>query len=82
MQGLNSAISEIGKRIVPEHLVLTADYLTSTGEFTALNSKGLADQRKANGLYAPFSQACLKVIVAHSLKLFLLQNFRLFPILC
>nr|GLL45125.1 DNA-directed RNA polymerase IV subunit 1-like [Ipomoea trifida] len=60
LSGLNSAISEIGKRIVPEHLVLTADYLTSTGEFTALNSKGLADQRKANGLYAPFSQACLK----------------------
>ncbi|XP_019194746.1 PREDICTED: DNA-directed RNA polymerase IV subunit 1-like [Ipomoea nil] len=60
LSGLSSTISEIGKKIVPEHLVLTADYLSSTGEFIALNSKGLADQRKANGLYAPFSQACLK----------------------
>lgn len=68
MQDLSSAMFDVGKRILPEHLVLTADYLTSTGEFIALNAKGLSDQRNANCVSAPFSQACFKVIVDQTIS--------------
>ncbi|GFS33264.1 nuclear RNA polymerase D1A [Actinidia rufa] len=55
---LKSAISDTGKTILPEHLLLAADCLSSTGEFVALNAKGLADQRKRMSVSAPFTQAC------------------------
>ncbi|VFQ77049.1 unnamed protein product [Cuscuta campestris] len=57
---LSSAMSDAEKDILPEHLALTTDCLSATGEFVALNAKGLADQRKAYSVSAPFSQACLK----------------------
>ncbi|PSR91523.1 DNA-directed RNA polymerase IV subunit like [Actinidia chinensis var. chinensis] len=55
---LKFAISDTGKTILPEHLLLAADCLSSTGEFVALNAKGLADQRKRMSVSAPFTQAC------------------------
>ena len=61
MQSLNSAISDTGKTILPEHLVLTADCLSATGEFVALNAKGLAQQRKETAVSSPFLQACFSV---------------------
>ncbi|VFR01917.1 unnamed protein product [Cuscuta campestris] len=57
---LSSAMSDAEKDILPEHLALTTDCLSATGEFVALNAKGLADQRKACSVSAPFSLACLK----------------------
>lgn len=62
MQNLNSAVSETGKKILPEHLVLAADCLTATGEFVPLNTKGLAQQRKCAGVISPFMQACFSVM--------------------
>ncbi|TMX01481.1 hypothetical protein EJD97_024444 [Solanum chilense] len=55
---LHSAVSETGKKILPEHLVLAADSLTTTGEFVPLSAKGLTLQRKAAGVVSPFMQAC------------------------
>ncbi|MCD7452091.1 DNA-directed RNA polymerase [Datura stramonium] len=55
---LHSAVSETGKKILPEHLVLAADSLTATGEFVPLSAKGLTLQRKAAGVVSPFMQAC------------------------
>ncbi|CAH9115567.1 unnamed protein product [Cuscuta epithymum] len=60
LNGLSSAVSDVGKHILPEHLALAADCLSSTGEFVALNAKGLSDQRKAHSVSAPFSQASYK----------------------
>lgn len=61
MQTLTSAISDIGKPTLPEHLLLTADCLSATGEFVALNVKGLAEQRKRTSVSSPFMQACFAV---------------------
>lgn len=61
MQKLHSAVSETGKKILPEHLVLAADSLTATGEFVSLSAKGLTQQRKASGVVSPFMQACFSV---------------------
>lgn len=58
LSSLNSAISDTGKKMLPEHLVLTADCLSATGEFVALNAKGLAQQRKETAVSSPFLQAC------------------------
>ncbi|KAL6980111.1 DNA-directed RNA polymerase [Sarracenia purpurea var. burkii] len=58
MQCLKSAISDIGKTILPEHLLLAADCLSATGEFVSLNAKGLAEQRKCSSVSSPFMQAC------------------------
>ncbi|XP_070038864.1 DNA-directed RNA polymerase IV subunit 1 isoform X1 [Nicotiana tomentosiformis] len=58
LRNLNSAVSETGKKILLEHLVLAADCLTATGEFVPLNTKGLAQQRKCAGVISPFMQAC------------------------
>ncbi|KAG5539714.1 hypothetical protein RHGRI_020056 [Rhododendron griersonianum] len=55
---LTSAIADIGKPTLPEHLLLTADCLSATGEFVALNVKGLAEQRKRTSVSSPFMQAC------------------------
>ncbi|KAF3672721.1 putative cucumisin-like [Capsicum annuum] len=55
---LHSAVSETGKKILPEHLLLVADCLTATGEFAPLSAKGLSMQRKAAGVVSPFMQAC------------------------
>ncbi|KAL7160206.1 hypothetical protein ABFS83_01G078000 [Erythranthe nasuta] len=56
---LHSAISGTGKPILPEHLILTANCLSATGEFVPLNAKGLALQRKEANVHSPFNQGCL-----------------------
>ncbi|KAA8522336.1 hypothetical protein F0562_013303 [Nyssa sinensis] len=58
LSSLKSAISDTGKTILPEHLLLAADCLSATGEFVALNAKGLAQQRKHTSVSSPFTQAC------------------------
>ncbi|CAA3005588.1 DNA-directed RNA polymerase IV subunit 1 isoform X1 [Olea europaea subsp. europaea] len=58
VESLNSAICDTGKTILPDHLVVTANCLSATGEFVALNAKGLAQQRKETSVSSPFSQAC------------------------
>ncbi|KAI3468807.1 hypothetical protein Pfo_025470 [Paulownia fortunei] len=58
VNSLHSAISDTGKTILPEHLVVTANCLSATGEFVPLNAKGLAHQRKEANIYSPFNQAC------------------------
>ncbi|KAL3833558.1 hypothetical protein ACJIZ3_008294 [Penstemon smallii] len=58
VQSLDSAISKTGKNILPEHLVITANCLSVTGEFVTLNPKGLGNQRKEANIFSPFMQAC------------------------
>ncbi|CAI9093919.1 OLC1v1029529C3 [Oldenlandia corymbosa var. corymbosa] len=58
ISSLHTAICDIGKTVLPEHLVLTADTLSTTGEFVALNAKGLTQQRKVTSVSSPFVQAC------------------------
>ncbi|KAM7491335.1 hypothetical protein LguiA_034256 [Lonicera macranthoides] len=58
LSSLKSTISDTGKTILPEHLLLTADCLSFTGEFVALSAKGLSQQRKHTSVSAPFVQAC------------------------
>ncbi|KAI7993950.1 DNA-directed RNA polymerase IV subunit 1 [Camellia lanceoleosa] len=58
LSSLKSAISETGKSILPKHLLLAADCLSTTGEFVALNAKGFAVQRKNAFVSSPFVQAC------------------------
>ncbi|XP_019094155.1 PREDICTED: DNA-directed RNA polymerase IV subunit 1-like [Camelina sativa] len=55
---LESAVSDTGKTILKEHLLLVADSLSITGEFVALNAKGWSKQRQAESTPAPFTQAC------------------------
>ncbi|KAL6550065.1 hypothetical protein OROMI_020553 [Orobanche minor] len=55
---LHSAIDDTGKTILPEHLVVTANCLSTTGEFVPLSAKGLAHQRKESDNCSPFAQAC------------------------
>ncbi|KAI4315358.1 hypothetical protein L6164_028177 [Bauhinia variegata] len=58
LHSLESAISDTGKTILPEHLLLVANSLSATGEFVGLNAKGLAKQRKQASVSPPFVQAC------------------------
>ncbi|XP_023643709.1 DNA-directed RNA polymerase IV subunit 1 [Capsella rubella] len=55
---LESAVSDTGKTILREHLLLAADSLSITGEFVALNAKGWSKQRQVESTPAPFTQAC------------------------
>ncbi|CAN6970992.1 unnamed protein product [Brassica rapa subsp. trilocularis] len=55
---LESAVSDTGKAMLREHLLLVADSLSVTGEFVALNPKGWSRQRQAESAPAPFAQAC------------------------
>ncbi|KAL8114539.1 DNA-directed RNA polymerase IV subunit 1-like isoform X2 [Apium graveolens] len=55
---LASAVSDTGKAVLPEHLLLIADCLSFTGEFVALSASGLARQRKQTEVSSPFTQAC------------------------
>lgn len=61
MQNLESAISDTGKNILPEHLLIVANTLSATGEFVGLNAKGLALQRKHSSVSSPFVQAFFSV---------------------
>lgn len=58
LNNLDSAISDVGKTILPEHLLLIANCLSATGEFVGLSSRGLAQQRKHASVVSPFTQAC------------------------
>ncbi|KAG9148582.1 hypothetical protein Leryth_018298 [Lithospermum erythrorhizon] len=55
---LKFAVADTGKKILPEHMVLVGNCLTTTGKFVSLNVKGFADQRKNTSTSSPFSQAC------------------------
>lgn len=61
MQSLKTAVSDIGKPILPEHLLLVADCLSVTGEFIGLNAKGIEKQRDLASVSSPFTQACFSV---------------------
>lgn len=61
-QDLESAVSDTGKAMLREHLLLVADCLSVTGEFVALNPKGWSKQRQAEPTPAPFTQACFSVL--------------------
>ncbi|KAJ7952384.1 DNA-directed RNA polymerase subunit [Quillaja saponaria] len=56
---LEFAISDTGKTILPQHLLLVANSLSVTGEFVGLNAKGIARQRECASVTSPFVQACL-----------------------
>ncbi|KAL3818123.1 hypothetical protein ACJIZ3_004028 [Penstemon smallii] len=58
---LHSATSNIGRTILPEHLVVTANCLSVTGQFVPLHANGLAHQRKEANVHSPFMQACASV---------------------
>ncbi|XP_022736885.1 DNA-directed RNA polymerase IV subunit 1 isoform X3 [Durio zibethinus] len=58
LNNLKSAISDTGKTILNEHLLLVANCLSATGEFVGLNSKGLKRQREHAFVSSPFMQAC------------------------
>ncbi|CAB4310234.1 unnamed protein product [Prunus armeniaca] len=47
---LETAANDIGKDILPQHLILVADCLSATGEFVGLNAKALPN-RKDTHLY-------------------------------
>ncbi|KAM7525683.1 hypothetical protein LguiA_015585 [Lonicera macranthoides] len=55
---LKSAVSDTGKTVLQEHLVLATDSLSFTGEFVGLSAKGLAQQRKQTSVSSPFMKAC------------------------
>ena len=61
MQNLRSAASDIGKSILPEHLILVADCLSVTGEFVGLSPKGIARQKAHVSVSSPFLLACFNV---------------------
>ncbi|KAM2301476.1 hypothetical protein ACFX1S_032376 [Malus domestica] len=58
LNSLESTCNDIGKNILPEHLILVADCLTCTGEFVGLNAKGIAQQQEHASVSSPFMQAC------------------------
>lgn len=60
-QRLDSAISDTGKSVLPQHLLLVADSLSVTGEFVGLNAKGIAQQREHALVLSPFMQSCFSV---------------------
>ncbi|KAG8659279.1 DNA-directed RNA polymerase IV subunit 1 [Manihot esculenta] len=58
LNNLESAISDVGKSVLPEHLLLVANCLSVTGEFVGLNAKGWKRQREHASVLSPFVQAC------------------------
>ncbi|KAI4303490.1 hypothetical protein MLD38_039113 [Melastoma candidum] len=58
LNSLQSAVSDTGKSILREHMVLLADSLSATGEFVPLNAKGMARQKEVSSITSPFVQAC------------------------
>ncbi|KAL8170630.1 hypothetical protein V2J09_022434 [Rumex salicifolius] len=55
---LKSAVNDVGKSVLPQHLMLVADCLSVTGEFVGLSAKGMARQRTKMSVSSPFMQAC------------------------
>lgn len=58
LNSLGSAVSDTGKTVLPEHLVLLANCLSTSGEFVGLNPKGMSRQREISSVASPFVQAC------------------------
>ncbi|KAI3414692.1 DNA-directed RNA polymerase [Psidium guajava] len=58
LNSLGSAVSDTGKTVLPEHLVLVANCLSTSGEFVGLNPKGMSRQRETSSVSSPFVQAC------------------------
>ncbi|PKI53122.1 DNA-directed RNA polymerase IV subunit 1 isoform X2 [Punica granatum] len=58
LNNLESAVSDTGKTVLPEHLLLVGNSLSTSGEFVSLNARGLARQREIASVSSPFSQAC------------------------
>ncbi|KAF4369512.1 hypothetical protein F8388_019381 [Cannabis sativa] len=58
LNNLESAVSDVGKSILPEHLLMVANSLSTTGYFVGLTPKGLAQQRGNASAPSPFTQAC------------------------
>ncbi|CAA0820535.1 DNA-directed RNA polymerase IV subunit 1 [Striga hermonthica] len=58
VKDLHTAIDDTGKTILPEHLTVTANCLSASGEFVPLSAKGLSNQRKEANIHSPFAQAC------------------------
>ncbi|CAN6485010.1 unnamed protein product [Victoria cruziana] len=58
VNNMKSVICDLGKIIHEEHLFVTADCLSVTGEFHGLNGKGIKQQRDQMSISSPFSQAC------------------------
>ncbi|XP_068634457.1 DNA-directed RNA polymerase IV subunit 1 isoform X2 [Aristolochia californica] len=55
---MKSTISDIGRNICQDHLLLIADCLSVTGEFHGLNAKGIEKQMDQMAISSPFMQAC------------------------
>ncbi|GAB2209869.1 hypothetical protein Droror1_Dr00027094 [Drosera rotundifolia] len=55
---LTSAVNDVGKTILLEHLILVGDCLSTTGEFVGLSAKGMTRQKSQMSVSAPFLQAC------------------------
>ncbi|GMH29806.1 hypothetical protein Nepgr_031649 [Nepenthes gracilis] len=55
---LRSAVLDVGRTVLPEHLILVADCLSMTGEFVGLSPKGMTRQKAQMSVSAPFLQAC------------------------
>ncbi|KAL9258096.1 DNA-directed RNA polymerase IV subunit 1-like protein [Drosera capensis] len=55
---LTSAVNDVGKTILSEHLILVTDCLSTTGEFVGLSAKGMTRQKSQMSVSAPFLQAC------------------------
>ncbi|KAL5554870.1 hypothetical protein UlMin_037106 [Ulmus minor] len=68
LNNLESALSDAGKTILPEHLLLVANCLSVTGEFVGLNAKGISRQREIASVSSPFSQACFSTPSAYFIK--------------
>uniref|UniRef100_A0A2P2QM21 Uncharacterized protein MANES_02G028200 n=1 Tax=Rhizophora mucronata TaxID=61149 RepID=A0A2P2QM21_RHIMU len=58
LNNLDTAISDIGKTVLPEHLVLVANSLSVTGEFAGLNATGMKRQRDHASVSCAFVQGC------------------------
>ncbi|KAJ4956127.1 hypothetical protein NE237_012910 [Protea cynaroides] len=58
LRSLRSALSDIGKTVLPEHLLLVANSLSCTGEFLGLSARGINKQRHLTSISSPFMHAC------------------------
>uniref|UniRef100_A0A0Q3PPN4 DNA-directed RNA polymerase n=1 Tax=Setaria italica TaxID=4555 RepID=A0A0Q3PPN4_SETIT len=58
VESLKSVTSDIGRNVRREHLLIVADSLSVTGQFQALSSQGLNQQRSRLSISSPFSEAC------------------------
>ncbi|XP_019055892.1 PREDICTED: DNA-directed RNA polymerase IV subunit 1 isoform X3 [Nelumbo nucifera] len=58
LRSLKFALSDIGKTVLLEHLLLVANSLSFTGEFLGLSAKGIKRQMDQASVSSPFMQAC------------------------